>query len=623
MINQLLIYFILIPFVGLILSSFFANKQESIIYGITITTIVTHVLGALAFTIFWLLGKDSTIFYEGIDLYKTSNTHFSIDFYFDKITVFYGMIASIITFLVSKFSRTYMHRDKGFKRFFNNVLFFYLGINIIIFAGNFETLFIGWEVIGIASFLLISFYRDRYLPVKNALKVISFYRLADIFLLLGIWVCHHVFERSITFQELHDLQVQHLPIIENDAFKLAIPLIFLVVALIKSAQFPFSSWLPRAMEGPTTSSAIFYGSLSVHIGVFLLLRTSPLWEDNTLFKVIVVCFGLFTTFTANGIARVQSTVKTQIAYSSIAQIGLMFVEVALGWHWLALFHFAGNTFLRTYQLLVSPSVLSYMIHDQFFNFIKPQNQIKTNFWGKIRMTIYVLAIKEWNLDWFMYKCLWNPLKSLGNSLTFISNKGIFFFFVPVYAISLFLVYNDHLIPVNIKGYLPILYTIIGLIMILKAFTERKDARMAWLLIILNQLFTSLSIAFNEQFEFSQIHLYLSGIVVSGIIGYLILRKLVKEKESVSLDGFHGHSYLYPTLGFVFLIVSLGLSGFPITPTFIGEDIILGHIHQNQYLMITLTAMSLILDGLAIFRIYARLFLGPHYKMNHEVAYRSS
>lgn len=623
MLNQLLIYFILIPLVGLILSSFFENKQEKIIYGITMTTIITHLLGALVFTILWIKGNESTLFYQGIDLYKTNDSHFSIDFYFDKITSFYGMIASGITFLVCTFSRTYMHRDKGFKRFFNNVLFFYLGINIIIFAGNFETLFIGWEIIGIASFLLISFYRDRYLPVKNAMKVVSFFRLADIFLLLGIWTCHHIFERSITFQELHDLQIQHLPIIKNPTFALLIPLIFLVVALVKSAQFPFSSWLPRAMEGPTTSSAIFYGSLSVHIGVFLLLRTSPMWEDNTIFKIIVIVFGLTTTFIANSIARVQSTVKTQIAYSSIAQIGLMFVEVALGWHWLALIHFAGNTFLRTYQLLVSPSVLSYLIHDQFFNFIKPQTYIKNTFWGRMKMTIYVLGIKEWNLDEFMFKYLWSPLKNSGNALSFITNKIVFFVIIPIYAIGLFLVYNEDLIPDNIEHKLPVVFAGLGFVMILKAFVERKDARMAWLLVILNQLFISLSIGFNEQFEFEQIHVYLSGIFLSGLIGYLCLNKLIKNNESVSLDGFHGHSYVYPKLSFIFLIGSLGISGFPITPTFIGEDIILGHIHQNQYLMITLTALSLILDGLAIFRIYARVFLGPHYKMNHELAYRSS
>jgi NADH-quinone oxidoreductase subunit L len=556
-------------------------------------------------------------------LYASGDSHFSIDFFFDKITVFYGIIASGITFLVSKFSKTYMHRDKGFKRFFNNVLFFYLGINIIIFAGNFETLFIGWEFIGIASFLLISFYRDRYLPVKNALKVVSVYRLADIFLLLGIWLCHHFFHKSITFFELYDLESHHITVIQQPVFQTLIPMIFLVVALVKSAQFPFSSWLPRAMEGPTTSSAIFYGSLSVHIGVFLMLRTYPLWEENLVFKIIVISFGLITTFIANSIARVQSTVKTQIAYSSIAQIGLMFVEVALGWHWLALIHFAGNTFLRTYQLLVSPSVLSYLIHDQFFNFIQPQTYIKNTWWGRMKMTVYVLGIKEWNLDSMMFNYAWNPLKKIGNALSFLGIKTILFFFVPLYAIGLFLVYHEDLITPTLMTILPVLFGISGLIMIFKAFTERADARIAWGMIILSQLFTSLSIGFNEQFDFGQIHLYLSGIFVSGAIGYFCLRYLAAKKESISLDGFQGNSYLYPKLGFIFLIASLGLSGFPVTPTFIGEDFMLGHIHENQFTLLTLTTLSLILDGLAIFRIYARVFMGPHHKINHEVAFRSS
>lgn len=623
MLNQLLIYLILIPFVGLILSSFFDNKQESAIYGITIATIIVHLIGASAVTILWLMGSQKVLFYEGIDLYKTNETHFSIDFYFDRITVLYGMMATGVTFLVSKFSRTYMHRDKGFKRFFNNVLFFYLGINIIIFAGNFETLFIGWEFIGIASFLLISFYRDRYLPVKNALKVISFYRLADIFLLLSIWLCHHFFHKSITFFELYELESHHITVIQQPIFQLLIPMIFLVVALVKSAQFPFSSWLPRAMEGPTTSSAIFYGSLSVHIGVFLMLRTYPLWEENTFFKVIVIAFGITTTFIANSIARVQSTVKTQIAYSSVAQIGLMFIEVAMGWHVLALIHFAGNTFLRTYQLLVSPSVLSYLIHDQFFNFIKPQTYIKNSFWGKVKMTLYVLGIKEWNLDWVMFEYAWSPLKKLGNLLSFLGVKVIAFVFVPIYSVGLFLVYHEALITPQLMVFLPILFGVCGLMMILKAFTERNSARIAWLMIILSQLFTSLSIGFNEQFDFDQIHLYLSGIFISGALGYWCLWFLSSKKESVSLDGFHGSSYMYPKIGFIFLIASLGLSGFPITPTFIGEDLILGHIHENQFVLLALTSLSLILDGLAIFRIYARLFMGPHYKINHEVAYRSS
>jgi NADH-quinone oxidoreductase subunit L len=623
MLNQFLVFFILVPLVGLVLSAFFANKQEKAIFGITITTIIVHLVAAFVFTIVWLKFGASVLFYEGVDLYKSGDSHFSIDFYFDKITLFYGMIASTITFLVAKFSKTYMHRDPGFKRFFNNVLFFYLGINIIIFAGNFETLFIGWEIIGVASFLLISFYRDRYLPVKNALKVISYFRLADIFLLLGIWLCHHFFHKSITFYDLYYLESHHITVINQPIFQLLIPMIFLVVALVKSAQFPFSSWLPRAMEGPTTSSAIFYGSLSVHIGVFLMLRAYPLWEENMAFKIIVIVFGVVTTFIANSIARVQSTVKTQIAYSSIAQIGLMFIEVALGWHWLALIHFAGNTFLRTYQLLVSPSVLSYMIHDQFFNFIQPQTFIKNTFWGKLKMTVYVLGIKEWNLDNFMYSFVWKPLKSLGNLFGFIGLKTLSLVFIPVFLIGLYFVYHESVIPESIESSLAIFFASCSLTLILRAFVERADAGIALSLIIVSQLFTSLAIGFNEQFDFNQIHLFLSGIFVSGAIAFACIWYLKSKNESISLNGFQGNASIYPKLGFVFLVACLGLSGFPVTPTFIGEDLILGHIHENQFVLLALVSLGFILDGLAIYRIYARLFLGAHLKANHNVAFRSS
>ena len=180
-------------------------------------------------------------------------------------------------------------------------------------------------------------------------------------------------------------------------------------ATIKSAQFPFTTWLPRAMEGPTASSAIFYGSLSVHIGVFLLLRTYPFWEDMLWAKIAIITIGAITAIMGTMIARVQPTVKTQIAYSSAAQIGLMFIEIALGFHWLVLVHFAGNAFLRTYQLLVSPSVLNYLVHHQFFHYVKPTQKVVS----KIKASIYMLGIKEWNLDIIMFNYLWSPFKWIG------------------------------------------------------------------------------------------------------------------------------------------------------------------------------------------------------------------
>ena len=159
------------------------------------------------------------------------------------------------------------------------------------------------------------------------------------------------------------------------------------------------------------------------LGVFLLIRTYPFWESILLIKVLIIILGLATSLIAASIARVQSTVKTQIAYSSITQIGLIFIEVALGFHTLALIHFAGNAFLRTYQLLVSPSVLSYQIHDMVFNFNLKANNQSNGFFQKIKNAVYILSIKEWNLDWFMYHFLWNPFKWMGRTYEFFRKTG--------------------------------------------------------------------------------------------------------------------------------------------------------------------------------------------------------
>lgn len=621
--NQLLPYFILVPLLGLLLGALFPKKKENLIFGVSITTVALHIVGVGAFSILWLFGHRSPLFYEGPTLYETHDSHFSINFYFDYITSVYAFVASVLTFLVLIFSRYYMHRDPGFKRFFSNVLFFYLGLSIVLFSGNFETLFIGWEILGVTSFFLIAYYRDRYLPVKNALKVVSLYRVADVALLLGVWLCHHAFERNITFADLLDTGMLNAQFAAQPIYPALISGIFLLAAMVKSAQVPFSSWLPRAMEGPTTSSAIFYGSLSVHIGVFLLLRTFPIWESSEVFRGIVMAIGLLTSLMATLTARVQSSVKTQIAYSSIAQIGLMFVEVALGWHTLALLHFAGNAFLRSYQLLVSPSVLSYLIHDQFFNFILPQHNISNTFWGKLKLTIYVLSIKEWNLDTFMYRFLWKPLKSAGHALGFFSLRTTALVFVPVFFVGLYFVYNRGFVPPNVMAYLPTLMAAFAILLGLKAFTERGKAQLNWSFVIMNQLFSALSVGLNEEFESGQILLFLSGIVVSGIAGFWCFRQLEQQGESVRLDRFHGHAYFHPRLAFVFVLACLGLSGFPITPTFIGEDLLLGDIDEHQFSLLAFTALSLILDGLAVFRIYARLFLGPNEKGYHEVAFRSS
>ena len=190
-------------------------------------------------------------------------------------------------------------------------------------------------------------------------------------------------------------------------------------------------------------------------------------------------------------------------------------------------------------------------------------------------------------------------------------------FIPLYLVGLFCVYNKELISPQVQEYLPVVFAMIGLLMVVKSFAERKHARLSWLLIIMNHFWVALAISFNESFTFDQVHIYLSGIAVSGILGFACLRWLRRHEGSIDLDQFHGHSYRHPRLAVVFFLCCLGASGFPITPTFIGEDLMFSHIHEDQVFFALIVSLSFIIDGLSIIRIYARVFLGPHVKSQYR------
>ncbi|HSZ25602.1 MAG TPA: proton-conducting transporter membrane subunit [Cytophagaceae bacterium] len=621
----LLQIFILIPLVGFLISLILPRKKETLISWAAFITVGMHLICYLVFLGFWLLHEHQMLNLKSFVLLKTHEYTFFIDFYFDKVAAVYLFVGSFLTFLVTIYSRDYLHRENGYKRFFSTILFFYLGYNITIISGNFETMFIGWEILGISSFLLIAFYRERYLPVKNAVKVFSIYRISDVGLLLAMWMSHHLWHENITFVKLSNYELVHTQIESHTIIGVFISLMILVTACAKSAQLPFSSWLPRAMEGPTSSSAIFYGSLSVHLGIFILLRTYPFWEYQYSVRILIAFIGLTTSLVASGIANVQSSVKSQIAYASIAQIGLIFIEIAAGFDNLALFHFAGNAFLRTYQLLVSPSVVSYLIREQFYTFVPHLHKHMINGFipKKIKYTVYLLSLKEWNLDAFIYRIYWKPFKKAGGMLDFLTINNLLILFVPAYLIGLFCLYNEALIPVEIFHNLPILFAMLGLIMVLKSFSERKNVQLSWILVILNHFWIALSISFNEHFESYETLLYLSGVVIAGLLGYTCLHFLKSLEKNISLEKFQGHSYEHPTLAMIFLLSCLGVTGFPISPTFIGEDLIFSHIHEDQIVLALFISTSFVVDGLAIIRIYARIFLGPHVKTYHELAYRSS
>jgi NADH-quinone oxidoreductase subunit L len=617
--SQSLSLFILVPVLAFIATLLLNNKSEKFIGKIVRFAKIFYIIAAVLLAAAWIVNGLNPISYKLATLYQSENFIFAIQFYYDEITAVFSIVGSLLFFLVATFSKYYMHRDEGFKRFFNIILLFAAGYNFIIFSGNFETLFIGWEIKGLCSFLLIAFYRSRYLPVKNAYKTISNYRISDVALILAMWMMHHLTHQNITYTQLDEArniaaQTHH------SGMAIFIVCMFILAAVVKSAQFPFTSWLPRAMEGPTSSSAIFYGSLSVHIGVFLLLRTHAFWQDMLWAKIVIIVIGALTGIFATLIARVQPNVKTQIAYSSAAQIGIMFIEVALGFHWLVLIHFAGNAFLRTYQLLVSPSVLNYLVHHQYFHYHPPQNKTV----GKLKAAFYILAVKEWNLDSFMFKYLWSPFKWIGKQVQFLENRAGKALIVIITILALGKAFINPERFESLTNYLPAALLAIALLVILASFASRKSAKESWDNLIMPHILIIAAIVINaNHYIWTEVLMYGGGISFSYLLGLYCLKKTNSIDKDIDLNKFHGYVYEQKPTALLFLIAAIGLIGFPVTTAFVGIDVFFTYAQSGQVVLITLLALCFIFIELAAIRIYLRIYLGPHKKLHHPVAFRSS
>jgi NAD(P)H-quinone oxidoreductase subunit 5 len=217
-------------------------------------------------------------------------------------------------------------------------------------GSTFQSLFVGWEVVGLTSALLISFFTVRRETIDNALHAFWAYRVSDIGLLLA---------SVVLAAYLPDLSFgsSDQPVALPGQLGWIVPLLLLLSAMGKSAQFPYSSWLPRAMEGPTSSSAIFYGGLSIHAGVYLLLRMRLEYEVPGGVLLAMGIVGGVSCVYGVLLSQVQSDVKSALAYASLSQVGIMFVEISLGWYSLVLLHFLGHAFLRTYQILKCSSII--------------------------------------------------------------------------------------------------------------------------------------------------------------------------------------------------------------------------------------------------------------------------
>lgn len=344
--------------------------------------IVSGLLAAIAVLATMLVVGTRHVALELGDWVEVSNAYrFTIKFVFDRLSVPFVILSFVLTGTIGAFASRYMHRERGFNRFFMLYAIFVLGMVVTSLAGTIETLFAGWELVGLSSALLVGFYQERPAPSRNALWIWCVYRVSDAALLLAAVTMHHLrgegdFDALLGFAPWPEAQSD-----VTSTQALVVGLLLLIAAAGKSALVPFSGWLPRAMEGPTPSSAVFYGALSVHMGAFLLMRTSPLLERSLLLSALVVALGLTTALFAYVAGTVQTDIKSALSFASLSQVGIIVAEIGVagvaGWvgehsgsgitswadraalwlRYVALVHFLGHACLRTLQFLRAPTLL--------------------------------------------------------------------------------------------------------------------------------------------------------------------------------------------------------------------------------------------------------------------------
>lgn len=327
--------------------------------------------------------------------------HFSLKFVFDRLSVPFVILTFVLCGVIGAFASRYLHRDSGYHRFFLFYALFLLGMVLSSLAGTIETLFLGWELVGLSSALLVAFFHNRKNPVRNGHRVWAVYRIADAAFLLAALVLHHLTGGGDFSELMGSGSWPESQAMITSGQALTVGLLLLVAAAGKSALVPFSGWLPRAMEGPTPSSAVFYGALSVHLGAYLLLRVSPLLEKSPLLSMAVILLGLVTAVYAAMVSRVQTDVKSSLAFASLTQVSIIVVEIGCGLRYLALCHIIGHACMRTLQLLRAPSLLK--DYYQLENAIGDHLPIQTGFWRtrfphSVRVWVYRFALERGCLD---------------------------------------------------------------------------------------------------------------------------------------------------------------------------------------------------------------------------------
>lgn len=336
----------------------------------------------------------------------------------DRLSLPFLAMTVLLTGLIGQFSATYLHRDNGFLRFFLLLHLFAFGSLLAFAAGSFDLLVAGWEMVGITSVLLIAFFQQRTAPVENGLRVFAVYRACDIGLVVAV-VAMHAWAGTASFAG----GLPAVPVSQAST----VCLLLMMAAAGKAAQIPFSGWLPRAMEGPTPSSAIFYGGISIHAGAYLLLRVQPLLEQSSLASAAVIAIGAATAIYGTISGRASADAKTSLAYASLTQVGVVFVEIGLGWNSIAVAHILGHAAVRTLQFLRAPSMLHdhHQMQSAIGGKITPTGRhLEELFPERVQLWLYRWALDRGHFDTILDRFVIYPLMRLSKLFARLDSMGM-------------------------------------------------------------------------------------------------------------------------------------------------------------------------------------------------------